>query len=52
MAKKSPKAPAKSKTTIRLPDDLIQRAKHRAIDERCDFQDVVQRALEQYLGGK
>lgn len=38
------------KTTIRLPQSLLNAAKHRAIDDGEDFQDVVVHALEQYLG--
>ena len=40
------------KTTIRLPQSLLNAAKHRAIDDGEDFQDVVVHALEQYLGRK
>jgi hypothetical protein len=38
------------KVTFRLPDELIQRAKHYAIDERLTLQDVTRRALEKFLG--
>jgi predicted DNA binding CopG/RHH family protein len=41
-----------TKTTIRLPKALILLAKHRALDNGEDFQDVVRRALEQYLSKK
>lgn len=44
--------PAMSKTTIRIPEALVRRAKHYAVDHDCDFQDVVQLALERFLGGK
>jgi hypothetical protein len=47
--------PEITKTTIRFPTALVIAAKHRAIDDRVDFQDVVIRAVEQYLrtkGGK
>jgi predicted transcriptional regulator len=37
------------RTTIRLPDVLLQRAKHRAIDEARSFQEIVERALGDYL---
>lgn len=40
------------RTTIRLPKSLLAAAKHRGIDEGSSFQDVVIRALEQYLGKK
>jgi predicted DNA binding CopG/RHH family protein len=40
------------KTTIRLPKSLVIAAKHRAIDDGVDFQDIVVRALEQYMGKK
>ena len=40
------------RTTIRLPLSLLNAAKHRGIDEGTSFQDVVIRALEQYLGKK
>lgn len=38
------------RTTIRVPRSLWDAAKHRAIEERCDQQDLVIRALKQYLG--
>lgn len=37
------------KTTIRLPDVLLQKVKHRGIDEARSFQEIVQRALADYL---
>ena len=37
------------KCTVKLPVELWQRARHRALDERRDFQDVVAEALELYL---
>jgi hypothetical protein len=40
------------RTTIRLPLSLLNAAKHRGIDEGSSFQDVVVRALEQYLAKK
>lgn len=40
------------RTTIRLPKSLLAAAKHRGIDEGSSFQNVVIRALEQYLGKK
>jgi hypothetical protein len=41
-----------SKTTIRFPKSLVIAAKHRAIDDGVDFQDIVIKALQQYLGQK
>ena len=38
-----------AKTTLRLPEPLLQRVKHRAIDEARSFQEIVQRALVDYL---
>ena len=40
------------KTTIRFPKALIIAARHRAIDDGVDFQNVVWRALEEYLAKK
>lgn len=47
----------KVKCTVKLPSDIWRAARHRALDERRDFQDVVASALELYLkqpqkGGK
>jgi hypothetical protein len=38
------------KTTLRLNADLWRRARIRALDENLSFQEVVERALKQYLG--
>jgi len=38
-----------TKVTIRLPDQLVEKAKIRAIRERRTFQDVVGEALALYL---
>ncbi len=38
-----------ARTTIRVPELLLQRVKHRAIDEARSFQEIVQRALADYL---
>ena len=44
------KEPAETvKCTVKLPADLWRAARHRALDERRDFQDVVADALELYL---
>jgi predicted DNA binding CopG/RHH family protein len=44
------KAPAENvKTTIRIPQPLHIAARKRALDEGLDFQELVARALEQYL---
>ena len=40
------------KTTIRIPRRLSDALKHRAIDENCNFQELVERALENYLKQK
>jgi predicted transcriptional regulator len=42
-------AEAVSKTTIRLPDKLLERAKIHAVKERRTLQDVIADALEAYL---
>lgn len=47
-----PTSPGIIKTTIRFPKALVIAAKHRAIDDGVDFQDIVIRALEQYLSKK
>jgi len=38
-----------SKTTLRLPENLIERAKIRAIKERRTLQEITTTALEAYL---
>lgn len=38
------------KTTLRLPQSLLNAAKHRGIDDGQSLQEVIARALEQYLG--
>jgi len=40
---------SETKTTLRLPDKLLLRAKHRALDEGLTLQGLVERALEAYL---
>ena len=40
------------RTTIRLPQSLLAATKHKAIDEGSSLQDVIIRALEQYLSKK
>jgi hypothetical protein len=37
------------RTTVRLPLSLLNAAKHRGIDDRQPLQEVIIRALEQYL---
>ena len=37
------------KTSLRLPEDLWKRAKIRAIKENIDAQDLVAKAIEDYL---
>lgn len=43
------KAPAISKTTLRIQKDLHKRLKIRAIEEERDMQELAAEALEQYL---
>jgi len=43
---------AMSKVTVSLPTALVKRAKHLAVDQDQDFQQVVADALEAYLKGK
>ena len=38
------------KTTLRLPQSLLNAAKHRGIDDGQSLQGVIVRALQQYLG--
>jgi predicted transcriptional regulator len=42
------------KTSLKLPEDLWKRTKHKAIELDCDAQEIVARALEQFLkqGGR
>jgi hypothetical protein len=45
------------KCTVKLPADLWRAARHRALDERRDFQELVAEAIDLYLtrpqkGGK
>jgi hypothetical protein len=37
------------KTTLRLPEDVWREARVRALDEHLSFQDIVERALRDYL---
>lgn len=46
---KADKGGDRTKVTLRLPDALVQQAKHRAVDERRDLQDIVADALRAYL---
>jgi predicted DNA binding CopG/RHH family protein len=46
-AKREPEA--MTKVTIRLPQNLVERGKIRAIKERRNFQDVIAEALEAFL---
>ena len=41
--------PADVKLTVRLPGDLVKRAKHYAIDADLDVQDIVAQALAVFL---
>ena len=38
------------KTTLRLPQSLLNAAKHRGIDDGQSLQEVITQALQQYLG--
>ena len=50
MAKKEPTGDKPMvKTTLRLSQDLWRQARVHALDERVSFQDIVERALAQYL---
>ncbi len=48
---KTPKADF-VKTSVALPRALWKAAHVRALDERCDLQDVIAAALEAYLKGR
>jgi hypothetical protein len=37
------------KTTIGFPAPLLKAARHRAVEEDCDLQDIVERAVTAYL---
>jgi hypothetical protein len=39
------------KTTLRLSAEVWRRARVRALDERVSFQEIVERALAEYLKG-
>jgi hypothetical protein len=38
-----------AKTTIRIDEDLLLKARHRCLDEDITFQEMVERALREYL---
>jgi hypothetical protein len=42
------------RTTVRLPESLLNAAKHRAIDDNASLQEVFMRAVRSYLatGGR
>ena len=46
--------PTLDKTTLRLPADLLKKAKHLAIERGCTLQDIVTAALAEYVkkGGR
>jgi hypothetical protein len=55
MAKNRPaKGDQMVKTTLRLSAETWRKARVRALDERVSFQEIVERALDQYLskGGR
>jgi hypothetical protein len=47
-----PKAKKLRKVTLGLPEELLKRAKHAAVDEDRDLQDIVADALTAYLSKK
>jgi hypothetical protein len=49
MGIRKPNAGPTSKTTLRLPDSLLERAKIRAVKEKRTLQDITTAALEAYL---
>ena len=52
MAKEEPKGDKPMiKTTLRLSQDVWREARVRALDERVSFQEIVERAVAQYLKG-
>jgi len=40
------------RTTIRVPQWLWDKARHKAIDEKLSLQDLVIKSLVKYVGGK
>ena len=52
MAQPTRPADEQTKVTFRLPDRLVKRAKHYAIDTDQDLQDVVRLALERFLSAE
>jgi hypothetical protein len=46
---KAKPTPEVVKCTVKLPAELWRAARHRALDERRDFQNLVAEALELYL---
>jgi hypothetical protein len=47
-----PKKPVEmTKTSLRLPTELLRRAKHYGVDHDIDLQDLVAQALEAFLKG-
>ena len=50
MKKQQSEADPVVRTTVRLPQSLLNAAKHRGIDDGQSLQEVIARALEGYLG--
>jgi len=50
MTKRLPAPDPIIRTTVRLPQSLLNTAKHRGIDDGQPLQEVIIQALEQYLG--
>ena len=42
----------RAKVTIRLPEALVRRAKHYAVDHAVNLQDVIAEALQAFLARK
>ena len=38
-----------TKTTIRIEEELLKKAQHRCIDEGITFQELIERAVQDYL---
>ncbi len=38
-----------TKTTIRIDEELLKKAQHRCIDEDITFQELIDRAVQDYL---
>jgi hypothetical protein len=52
MDKQNKQPEKRIKTSVAFPEPLWKDARKRAIDEDCDLQDIVVRALREYLQRK